>query len=344
MQRLADLYNGTPGCSLDSVSAFQTCAATQPTGVVTTENYDHDEAQNAFPTGSGIGIKGVCGTLTGTLPVNYARASKDAVTADCAGLTNQAYAKDAIDPIVFPAVNTSSTQGSPAAGCKPGEPAGSCTGPSVTGIGTPTLPQGLTKQNLIDIFVSCTVTDWGQLISADANPGATPPVYGTATGQTMVKFGIQTNSGTYGFFKSYLGGDPNSCAVPSGGQVIFENDAQPIAALGSDVQSRSIYFMSNGRYNVAPFTRANGTATKVNGVRAIASTITSVPPTYPVTRNLNNVYKTTTATQATLGFMNWICQTTHATDPETNKNYASEIGSAVGQSGFYYQNCTFSTT
>ena len=345
MQRIADLYNGSPGCSLDPASSFQTCASTQPTGVVTSEDYDHDEVQNAYPTGSGNGIKAVCGTLggTGTLPVDFARSSKDAVTGDCAGLTNQAYARDAIDPIVFPNVASSATQGSPAAGCKPGEAAGSCSGANVTGIGTGALPQGLTKQNLTDIFVNCTVTDWGQLTNG-GTPGATPPTYGTATGQKIVVWGIQTNSGTYGVFKNFVGGDPNSCVTSSGGQIIFENDAQPIASAGADVQSRSIYWMSNGRFNVAPFTRANGSNTKVNGVRAVSSTITSTPPTYPITRNLNNVYKTSGASQATAAFMNWICQPSHTIDPETNRNYASEIGSAVGQSGFFAQACTFTTT
>ncbi|MGH3849464.1 MAG: hypothetical protein ACRDRT_07160, partial [Pseudonocardiaceae bacterium] len=106
MQKVADLYNGSPGCNLAEASAgFTGCPSD---GAITTENHDHDEIQNSFPTGSSNGVKGVCGTTSAAspLPANFARSSRNKAASDCAGLTFRGFAKDALTPIIFPFAGT----------------------------------------------------------------------------------------------------------------------------------------------------------------------------------------------------------------------------------------------
>jgi ABC-type phosphate transport system substrate-binding protein len=323
--KLADLYNSSPGCSLSSAAGFerQKCATTDPAGTILTENYDHDEIVNGFPTGSGGGIGQLCtAPPTGFLPVDFARSSRDPQGSDCTGLSFKGYAKDGLIPLAFPNVAASGTQGSPAAGCKPGEAAGSCTGTPLT---------TLTKTQLQDIFVNCSVTNWSQLV--------------TGTSAPIEKFGVQTSSGTYLAWSNFLGGDPNSCV--SGNHILFENNAQQIAAFGTAVQANALHWMSFGRYTSTPFTRANGTKLAINGIGAVPATISS--GSFPATRFLYTVYKTASASQATLGFSDWVCDNVdgnHAADPETGKNFNQEATAAVNNIGGFVRpaTCTTSTT
>ena len=292
-QKLANLYNSSPGCSLTESSGFTQCLAATPPGPPV-ENYDHDEVTDAFPVGSGAGIKQVCGAPSGTLGADIARSSRDKSSSDCAGLTFRAFAKDAIVPIIFPSIGAS---------------------PGSAGVTT------LSRTQLQGIFVNCTITDWGQV--------------GGVTGQRIIPFGTQSNSGTYASFKTYLGSDPNNCPNTTQpdvtNRVIFENNARPIADKGADVQGDSIYFMSVGRFNSAPFTRADGVFTSVEGTKPTSSNISD--GTYPISRNLFNVHKTT-ASQATLAYVDWFCRTDHGSDPETGRNFDAEITSAIASTGF----------
>lgn len=291
-QKLAALYNGSPGCSPDLNTAFTTCLATQPPGVVTTENYDHDEVVDAWLVGSSNGVRQLCNNPAPPPPftADYARSSREPQGTDCAGLTFRPFSKDAIVPIIFP--NTSATPGSR----------------NVT---------NLTRDQLIGIFNTCQITDWGQI------PGG-------IAGQPIIPWGVQTGSGTYQTFRNYLGADPNNCSPAE--RRVQENDAGPIAAAGPDVHGDSISWFSLGRYLSAPFTRQGGATTSVNGVDADPGTI--LTNTYPISRDLFLVQKNNSS-QATKTYLDWICRTSgHGINPQTGENFDSEITAAISSSGF----------
>ncbi len=310
LQNVDKLYNASPGCTLNSGDAFESCVSD---GTVISENHDHDEVLSAFPSGSSNGVRGVCGTLSGTatLASNYARSSRDKQSSDCTGLTFKAFARDAIVPLIFP------NGGAPSAG--------------VT---------NLSKSQLLGIFTQpCTINNWNQL----GGPNAPIIPWGVQTGSGTY----------LSFRNFLDGLDPNGCAggisetnrTPF---IIFENNAAPIAAAGATVQSRSIHWFSYGRFVSAPFTRAGGSSTQINSITATPATISGLGSTYPARRFLWNVFRTAGVTQATSTYLDWTCKTTaHAIDPETGKNYDALIGSAISSTGFIRlkgANCVTETT
>ena len=335
MQQIADLYNGSPGCKVPSAAGVdQTVCADDQTGAITTENYDHDEVQNAAPfgIGSGNGIATLCGTRPSRLPVQFARSSRDFQTGDCTGTVFHGFSRDGIAMLIFPTINTA-TQGSPAAGCKPGEKPVSAGGTGCTGFYSSGGNRRFTTQNIKDIFNTGTVTDWCQLnngaATASPNPLSNPPTYfpTCATPQPIQLWKVNTGSGTYRTFFNYIGADPNGHATLPATGVLQENDARPIAAAGADVQQRSIFWGSSGRYAAAPFTKANGLTPSLDGVNPTVPNVAN--NTYPIRRLLYNVTKNsndaTPEGMAANAFLKWICQASHATNDETGQSFDVDL-------------------
>lgn len=355
MQPLSDLFNQSPGCKI-KLSNFSECDTSQPATVVTTENYDHDEVTQAAPydVGSGNGIKQLCGTTVPLAPLkaHMARSSRSRGTAACEVASNnqtffKGFARDGLDVLVFPST-TAGSQGSPAAGCKPGELPPGCTGVFKSG-GT----RRFSKQNLIAIFSSGTVNDWcqlnnGTIQAGDGNdPQDNTPVYFStcATPQPIYTWRVNPGSGTKPSWDTFLGvADSNATAdfPPGGSDFIQENNAQPIKDAGAAIQQNTVFYGSNARFSALPFTRADGGTVPINngaGTSYVAPNLSTISGgSYPAVRTLYNVTLNTanppagvtpedghTAAQA---FVNWLCQLDHATSDESGNNYNVDLQKA----------------
>ncbi|MGH3371999.1 MAG: substrate-binding domain-containing protein [Nocardioidaceae bacterium] len=153
MNDLGVAFQESPGCTHntptmpnDPTVIEGNCAATQPGGVITTENYDHEVHFGWFPTGSGNGIRQLCKqTLpkpANVPPVNYSRSSASAAatsSTNCrpgAGVVLRmkfvAYAKDGITWVNW-------------------------AGGGGSGL------TNLTKTQLQNIFINCSATNWNQV-------------------------------------------------------------------------------------------------------------------------------------------------------------------------------------
>ncbi len=378
MTQVANLYNGSPGCKIDAanpaVDAYTQCLAVDPSGTITTENYDHDIVAGYYPQGSSAGVRQLSKQGQGGIPqIDIARSSRDKQASDAKGMRFVGYAKDGLTPINFRTVAANAGQGSPAAGCKLGEAAGSCTGTSVN---------NLTTAQLLDIFVNCNIRDWRQLNTPGftmANTVGAPATpldykYNDPGNEPIYTWFIQSSSGTGLTWTNYLGVAPSACPTNvaadaalfgttyanSAGRTLFENNAQQIPATndvnGRNIRSQSIWAASFGRWLTALNERAASSLVKVNNIQANPGTIGN--STYPITRILWNVVPTTTADQATpppgdavpgsapplaanrkgatTAFVNWLCAASgaHNVNPFNARNYFDEITSAVSSSGF----------
>jgi ABC-type phosphate transport system substrate-binding protein len=326
MTAIGDLYNGSPGCTIDGTNpaadSFTKCLGTpgsgsgsQPGTVVQTENYDHDVMTHWYPQGSGAGIRQLTKQGQTNIPqVDIARSSRDKQASDAKGLRFVGYAKDGIMPIDWRTLPANGSQGAPSAGCKLGEVQGSCTGTSVS---------NLTTAQLVDIFVNCNIRDWRQLSSPGftiANTAGSPATpadykYNDPANLPIYTWFIQSSSGTGLTWTNFLGASPGACPTNtasdaalfgtsyanSAGRTLFENNAQAIPATndvnGRNIRSMSIWGVSFGRWLTALNERAGSSIVRVNGVQAGPGTIGN--SSYAITRLLWNVVPTTTDDQAT---------------------------------------------
>lgn len=301
MQRLELVYNQTPGCTLRSgpTAADRACiAAGSPDTAVTTENWDHDLVVGEFPVGSSNGVARVISGVA-----DYGRSSRNRRTDGSEDSTVFAgYAKGALSPITFA-----------------GRPTGN-----------------LTRQNLIDIFVTCTLNNWSQL----GFPAA-----------PIRPYGVQTGSGTYLSMRDYLGGDPNTCANAIGtGRVFFENNTAPIdGGTGTDGavypgpaadRADAIWWMEFADIQASPSRRGTAQFWRVNNILPTpASNIAN--DVYPITRFMWHV-NLKTQLQATGGkagaagaMMEWMCRNGgHGVNFNTGNNVNNDINAAINSSGF----------
>ncbi|MEV6985255.1 substrate-binding domain-containing protein [Sphaerisporangium sp. NPDC051017] len=289
MQDMDDLFNESPGCNLIVPPALPqfTCGPDTATTVLT-ENYDHEVAAEMFPQGSSAGLRVLCQEndgLTGTLYYSYARSSSAPASApsECKNDTKDklryvGWAKDAV------------------------------TIPRWTG-GPSDGVTNLTLDQLKQIFLG-------------TPPAGSPPgTIGTCNhnwnefggGNAAIRVnGIQTSSGTYSTWQSFLGGDPNTCVAATGGQVLFENNCTPINTLPAVDRQRSIWALSFGKYTTGEAdcsTAAAPTALiSVNSVAPTAATIQN--GTYQFNRTLFNVYRRSGPPwiQGYVGEAGWICK------------------------------------
>ena len=351
-QRLETLYNGSPGCAIDTTNSATRGQCLDPTATPTgptNGNYDHDVFSSAAAIGSGGGISALLGTGLAYHPgIDYARSSRGPSGTEAGGATFWGYARDGI------AVTTFGTR---------------------TGV-------SLTKQDLVDIY-TCAKTDWSQfgqpagtIIPWDMNSAS-----GTrATFYTYIGVG-GTGQPAIGTCVRKLNPVGTAAAIAP-----FENDVKPLLAdsgpdltfgTADDNENNYLWWMSFGDWVTYPYT-ANGFVDGVATNAAITSNLVTVDGTTPspstifgstyaimrtlfqVTRNTDadcvtpagsgvagdactnaNASVSTTAVGgkggAVRGFTEFLCRTTNAqqpTDSVTGKNYRIEINTAIAAEGF----------
>ncbi|MFC7582738.1 hypothetical protein ACFQYP_02175 [Nonomuraea antimicrobica] len=186
--------------------------------------------------------------------------------------------------------------------------------------------------------------------------------FGGGSGQIMVH-GIQTSSGTYATWQSFLGGDPNTCVSATGGQVLFENECTPINNLPAADRQRSIWWLSFGKYQTgaATCTDAATDLISVNGIAPEPGTIQD--GSYQYSRSLYNVYRLANPAvpahvRGYIGENGWICKSngSHSkpignTGPgvahaSADRNWGQHIDQIIADAGFVKVNptgnkCTF---
>jgi ABC-type phosphate transport system substrate-binding protein len=359
MSGIANLYNQsalpTFGCTIDTTSPptkpeysrYCNRDATDATKLATNnssdvlDNFDHDEVTNATALGSGNGITQLCNmpapsrTTDGLSEVNQlmqvdiARSSRVKGGSDCSDSVFLPFAKDGIVTETFPGAG-------PAVG--------------VTNFDKATLQAIYCNDASLTTLGLTRISDWSQV------PGA------TGSG-TINLFGVQSSSGTFSTYSSYVGcpnGNINNgpvASLPASHQNLQENQAQQIddvsvgecaagdTACETDKDQRALYFTSIGRFNTSPFA---GKAGPVSGAVTTADGTAATPTTiglgsYHISRDLFNVYRPGTIRGSAAGFLNWVCDTTaaaHGQDQETGVSYNSEIAGVINQkNGFVRRSC-----
>jgi ABC-type phosphate transport system substrate-binding protein len=259
MQDMDKLFNQAPGCNLTVPPATPqwTCLADTAT-TVTTENYDHEMSVQHFPQGSGAGLRMLCQEndgLTGTIFYSFARSSSApaSIPGECQNASDKlTYVGWAKDAIAVPRWT-----GGPSDG--------------VT---------NLTLDQLKQIFLG----------TGPGGCGRNWSEFGGGSGAIIVN-GIQTSSGTYSAWTSFLGGDPNTCVSATGGQILFENNCTPINNLTADQKQRSIWALSFGKYTTGE-ADCSPTSTALISVGGVAPTATTIQNgTYQFNRTLFNVIR-----------------------------------------------------
>ncbi|HXA41284.1 MAG TPA: substrate-binding domain-containing protein [Candidatus Solibacter sp.] len=312
MMHLDGLYMISEGCakSTSSVKPLDfSCISPDPAGTIVSENYEHDQVQEADFLGSSTGIAQLCSQGTaGTANIDYARSSRGKKSSDCTGLHFVAYARDGIAVESF-------NDGTAASG--------------IFGLNNPdTLCPAntwcLTQTQLKAIYGSCTITNWSQVGGQN---------------QVIQIFTPQSGSGTRSQFETFLGITDSSVCITTDGQPasqanVPENQNTGIENTG--FQKTFIFPFSFAIFK----TEINNTAVpgyllaSIDGVTASPATIgcEAGPPTctaFPYSRYVYNVFcstntagtcgagashMVTTKTADYVGEEGWICK------PGSNEN------------------------
>lgn len=215
----------------------------------------------------------------------------------------------------------------------------------------------LTKAQIQSIY-NCTATTWDAVLgNGDLSP--------------VVPYGMQSASGTYATFKTYLGFDPDAGACVkklADGTFPFENDLKPIvadAATQGFAATNIIWWGSFGELKTYPYKAQSVQYWKVGGVQltnanvandtyGISRFIYRVAPKTSVdfsgTNAANTVLSTNGATAGKAGavrrYFEWACQPSSffgstaspnpatSVDPYTGASYFDEQTAVIGNSGF----------
>ncbi len=305
MNELSTVYNESEGCELVSVNYPETgtenvCKdpVAQPSGVVETENYDHDIAWGYFPQGSNAGRRQLCSQTAprpaGVPFVTYSRSSSAPGTgfqcpgplgghAENTGLTLRfvAFAKDALTWTYWP---------------------GQAPAPTTN----------LTQAQLNDIFVDCTITNWNQIGGEN---------------QPLIPWTAIPGSGTRSTWDSFVGGDSSTC-IPAeykdgdnttplacpGERVVREHVMTPVEtdACAPD-EKYSLYYGSVGVLNNNPAAKGAAEFGDVDGWEATEANIQSGD--FPYSRYMYNVVRQSgpapimnPQTSGFVGYNGWICK------------------------------------
>ncbi len=299
-------YNASKGCFSEvlpgNTQPLDNSCVVDDRSYPTKANVDHDVALSYFPLGSSNGIAQLCQRgLAGVTLIDYARASRGPKSSDCAGLRFVAFAKDALPWASFKDVSGAASAN----------------------------VDSLTQQELKDIFVNCTITNWSQVGGADAE---------------IIVYAPQAGSGTRSAFDGFVGGSSDSC-IPdefkdgngaNGERVIFENTCSPVAEAD---KAAAILPYSYGKYQT---TGGEGCSLgAIDGVEPSPQTISD--GSFPFSRFLYNVYRQgfseNNATDATMEYINedtgWLCKTAaeHDVNPSTGVNYRTEVENILQENG-----------
>jgi len=360
MVALSDLFNGSPGCDLTastSVASTLSCGTTPTTPgssggeqgfTVAAENPYNDFSVQAPAIGSGNGATALeaAGTGSPTQAISYARASSHKGNSTD---NDVAYAVDGVSWTTFNTVGKKATD----------------------------------QAKVLTLTSAQLIAIWNGTLSCPGKGGVTYTMdwicLGAKTSAPIDVYNAQTGSGTYSTWSAaaeYSGAAPGgiTCAaceqgwVANGGspssivtahENLFENQMSYISAQ-PDAKD-AIYFMSYGKFT----TTCTGKTTKVevcagtpktdyttfgeiNGIAASKATIQAAisgsGTTFPVTRELYNLYNNSSATdpanQATLNFIGedgFLCKSSTASDidPQTGVDYRTEIENTIEAQGFF---------
>jgi hypothetical protein len=312
MSRLDLLYDESPGCTTIAPTGTQPLddSCIPQAGDITTENYDHNQVHEAFPIGGSSGEQQLCSQgLAGVANISFAR--QTSVSDKCTGLNYVAYARDGITWEAFPGAAGSAT-------ASMHNVSGACAGSSGF---------CLTHQQLVNIYVNCTIKNWDQVGGAN---------------KAIKIYTILPQYGTRKAFDTFLGGSSSSCA---GSTQIDQTDNAEIPTAD---RAAAIVPVDTGswkeRYSKKPAGSALGL---IDGVAPDIKNILS--GAFPFSRFLYNVYckgdpsngnkcgtasPSSAAVTSYIGPSGWICKTTHAADPITGVGYHTEIAAAITNFGF----------
>lgn len=325
---LGRAYNTSPGCSTNNtVAPYDACVVgqTPPAGYA---NWDHDVMVDTFPYGSGSGRNALADA---TLTLNDIDLGRSSSGLSSTAPVNTMY-EFASEGLAVIAVN-----------------------PSIKGRTTATL--SFTQAQLQAIYedgnnVCDSTVTWGQL-------GDT----GTNAADLVQPFGMNSGSGTFGSFNTYVGGTANTgdCVL---GQP-FENDVAELGkansvATAADMIARrdsgnGIWWMSGAVLNKFPVLSNGMSPIAFNSGTALVSYTATTG--YPLRRNVSYIARDTDAgfaagamtfaagndfgkAGAVREYLRWVCRTTpHAADPNTQNtpvpvSYLQVISGAIQNSGF----------
>ena len=204
----------------------------------------------------------------------------------------------------------------------------------------------LTTQDIKDIY-SCTKTDWSQIGGGAFGSGPIVPV------------GMNSSSGTYATFQTFLGFDPNSgsCVVGLNGVKAtfpFENDVKQLnenAFLNAN-KGNAIWWMSAAAWKAYGFKRQNAQINTVDTRSPIVPAHVA-GNLYPITRFIYHVTRTADAgpvsgsdnvVGATTGkggavreFTEFLCKNTanHGLNEFTGLTNDVELSKVYGSTGFF---------
>lgn len=337
MQRLEVLYNGTPGCTIDTGTTSVNkgkCIAGQTTP--TNGNFDHDVLVSATPTGSSAGVNALLPSGVQYNPaIDYARSSRGPSGVEAQSVTFWGYARDAIAVLTF-----GSRQG-----------------------------VALSRQDIIDIY-TCVKTDWSQF---GLPAGPIIPWDMNAASGTTASFKSYIAPAVFGTCVRKL----TSGTAPFENDVKpILADAGPDLVLGTadDDENNYVWWISYGNWSTYPYT-ANGFVNGNTAGTPISSNLVTVEGTVPsassisgntyaILRTLYHVTKETDAdcntvpgtdgvcnnagTPTVYGsstgkggavrhFTEWLCRTSNTqqlVNSVTGRGYRSEIVTALNLEGF----------
>lgn len=279
MMHLDGLYMVSEGCEqLGSPQPLDfSCEAPDPTGTILSENYEHDQLQEADFLGSSVGITQVCTQgQAGTAAVDFARSSRGTKTSDCKGLHFVAYARDGISLEAY-------NDGTAASGID----AMNNPDPLCTGLGF-----CLTQAQIQGVYKNCTITNWSQVGGQNL---------------TMQIYTPQSGSGTRSQFETFVGTSDSSACIVADGQPashytnVPENQNTGIAAAD---KTTAIFPFSYAIFDTEVSTSITNTPgynlTKIDGVAPTVSPsggtigcVGGVPPgctAFPYSRYVYNVF------------------------------------------------------
>lgn len=214
----------------------------------------------------------------------------------------------------------------------------------VTFAGRPT--GNLTDQDIKDIY-TCTKTDWSQVGGGLMGSGPIVPI------------GMNSDSGTYATFGSFIGNPANNglCVVGLNGTKTtfpFENDVKQInenAFLNAN-RANAIWWMSAATWKAYGFKRQDAAINTING-RSPIKPGEVLTGQYPITRFIYHVTKATDAapvgstdevTGGTSGksgavreFTEFLCKSSarHGLNEYTGLSNATELTKALSDTGFF---------
>jgi ABC-type phosphate transport system substrate-binding protein len=239
------------------------------------ENYDHDLIINLFPQGSNMGKGALCNQKTSAdasgganrnplVPyVDFARSSSAPSSFMCS-TANGGEAGTVIRFIAFARDAVSFTHWD-------------------TGTGGGAAVTNLTQAQMNDIWVDCTITDWGAV--------------GGQAGDPINVYTAIAGSGTRSFFDGFVGGNSENC-IPAtlkdgnfanGERVVREHQMHFVENAISDAaatdEGNSIYYMSAGLHG-ADYNGSAGNSLigSINGVPANETTVNN--GTFPMSRDM----------------------------------------------------------